>query len=64
MTPDMLIRRLKETQSEVARSLLITPAGRDAFEYGRAVGLYEGYERAWNLIANLFEESERGKFDI
>ncbi|MCA2971870.1 MAG: hypothetical protein INH43_25415 [Acidobacteriaceae bacterium] len=64
MNPDTLIRRLKEAQAELARGLLITPSGRDAFEYGRAVGLYEGYERTWNLIANLFEESERGKFDI
>ena len=64
MNPDTLIRRLKEAQAELARGLLITPSGRDAFEYGRAVGLYEGYERTWNLIENLFEESERGKFDI
>ena len=51
-------------QAEVARSLLSTPTGRDAFEYGRAVGLYQGYENTRNMIANLFEESERGKFDI
>lgn len=64
MTPAMLLRRLEQVQAEVARSLLSTPTGRDAFEYGRAVGLYQGYENTRNLIANLFEESERGKFDI
>lgn len=60
----MLLRRLEQAQAEVARSLLSTPVGRDAFEYGRAVGLYQGYENTRNLIANLFEESERGRFDI
>lgn len=60
----MLLRRLEQAQAEVARSLLSTPAGRDAFEYGRAVGLYQGYENTRNMIANLFEESERGRFDI
>ncbi|MEN9419833.1 MAG: hypothetical protein RI988_3454 [Pseudomonadota bacterium] len=63
MTPEMIVRMIEMEQARVANTLLSTPAGRDAFEYGRAVGLHEGYQRVRDLLLNAFQEQERKSYN-
>ena len=53
-----LVRRLEERQAEFAKAALAMPAHRDAFEYGRACGLYAGLEDAKNLILNFVADKD------
>lgn len=48
----------------LARDSLKQPTGRDAFDYGRAVGMYAGLEHAKDLIVGLVAERERKDFDL
>lgn len=60
----MMLRRLEEAQAALAHSSLRAPQGRDAFEYGRAVGLYAGIEHAKAVLIDMVAEKERKDFDI
>ena len=61
---DLLLRRLEEAQAELAQNTLRQPQGRDAFEYGRAVGLYAGLEHAKAVLIDLVAERERKNSNI
>lgn len=61
---DLFLRRLEEAQAALAQSALKQPQGRDAFEYGRAVGLYAGMEHAKAVLLDLVAEKERKDFDL
>lgn len=63
MTPDAIVRKIEEEQAALARTLLTTPRGRDAYEYGRTVGLYEGYELVRSMLLNMFAEEEKKRFN-
>jgi hypothetical protein len=63
MNPEALVRKIEAEQALLARALLSTPRGHDAFEYGRSVGLYEGYENVKNLLLNIFAEAEKKQFN-
>lgn len=60
----MLLQRLETEQASLAREALGKPAGRDAFEYGRVVGMNAGLERAKQVIFLLNDELERKGFDL
>ena len=60
----MLLQRLETEQAMLAREALGKPAGRDAFEYGRMVGLNAGLERAKQVLVAMNEELERKGFDL
>jgi tetrahydromethanopterin S-methyltransferase subunit G len=61
---ESLLQRLETTQAELAKEALGRPTGRDAFEYGRAVGLYAGLELAKTTLIEMVSEHERKGFDL
>lgn len=60
----MFLQRLETEQAQLAKEALERPAGRDVFDYGRAVGLYAGLERAKQAIIEMVAEHERKGFDL
>ena len=64
MRIDFLLKRLEEEQIELAKNTLQQPHGRDAFEYGRAVGLYAGLERARTILLDAVDEKDRKTMDL
>ena len=50
--------------SATATSALEKPSGRDAFEYGRAVGMYAGLQRAFEVVGAAHADEERAGFDL
>jgi hypothetical protein len=64
MRIEMLLQRLVEEQAMLARETLEQPSGREAYDFGRAVGLYAGIERAKIVLIDLVKEHERKGFDL
>jgi hypothetical protein len=60
----MFLQRLETEQAQLAKEALERPAGHDAFDYGRAVGLYAGLELAKETIIAMVAEHERKGFDL
>lgn len=60
----MFLQRLETAQAELAKEALERPAGREAFDYGRAVGLHAGLELAKQTIIEMVAEHERKGFDL
>lgn len=58
MKIEMLLQRLETEQAKLAREALEHPAGRDTFDYGRAVGLYAGLEHAKRTLVDMIAERE------
>ena len=57
-----LLQRLKAEQQKLAAEALGQPSGRDAFEYGRVVGMHAGLGHAQQvLLSMLKDDEERGK---
>ena len=53
-----LLQRLKDEQAQLAAEALAQPQNRDAFEYGRVVGMYSGLERAISVLLDTVRETE------
>ena len=64
MTIEMLLRRLDEEQARLAHESLRQPQDRDAYEYGRVVGLYGGLQRAKDVLIDFVAEKDRKDFDL
>lgn len=64
MRLDTLLQRLEMEQAKLAHETLSQPSGREAFDYGRAVGLYAGLEIAKRTLIELVAERERKDFDL
>lgn len=60
----MFLQRLETAQAELAKEALERPSGRDAFDYGRAVGLHAGLELAKQTLIDMVAEHERKGFDL
>ncbi len=60
----MFLQRLETAQAELAKEALERPSGREAFDYGRAVGLHAGLELAKQTILDMVAEHERKGFDL
>jgi hypothetical protein len=60
----MFLQRLETAQAELAKEALERPSGREAFDYGRVVGLHAGLELAKQTIINMVAEHERKGFDL
>ena len=60
----MFLQRVETEQAQLAKEALERPAGRDVFDYGRAVGLYAGLERAKQAFIEMVAEHERKGFDL
>lgn len=55
-----LLHRLETEQLGAAREAMERPGGREAFDYGRAVGFYAGLAHAKLVIDQMLsEEAER-----
>lgn len=64
MRIESLIQRIENEQQTLATEALARPAGREAFDYGRVVGIHEGLERAKQAIIAMVSEKERSNFNI
>ena len=64
MRVDVLIKRLNDEQTSLAREALTRPQGKDGYDYGRVVGMYAGLEQAKNLINAILEEQETRNSNI
>lgn len=64
MRIETLIQRLEHEQARLAHEALAKPNGRDAFDYGRVIGMYAGLEQAKQAILALFDERERKDFNL
>jgi len=60
----MFLQRLETAQAELAKEALERPSGREAFDYGRAVGLHAGLELAKQTLIDMVAEHERKGFDL
>jgi len=59
-----LLQLLEAEMAELATTALEQPAARDAFEYGRVVGMHAGLKRAFEIIGNAYEEEEKRGFNL
>jgi hypothetical protein len=57
------VQKLDAKLNETAHQLLHTPPGRDAFEFGRAVGIYAGLTMAKQVLLNFYEEERKASFE-
>ncbi len=64
MKIEVLLQRLEEEQALLAVETLTQPSGREAYDFGRAVGLYAGIERAKIVLLEMVREHERRGFDL
>lgn len=64
MKAEQYLQRLKAEQTKLACSTLERPAGRDAFEYGRAVGIYAGLQMAEQVLLDMLADKERKDFNL
>ena len=64
MKIEWFLQRLEAEQAQLAREAMEKPAGRDAFAYGRAVGIHAGLDRAKIVLLELLEEKERKDFNL
>ena len=62
MRVEILLRRLEDEQKTLAIEALSRPQGKDAYDYGRVVGIYAGLEQAKNLILDTMAEKEAKDF--
>jgi hypothetical protein len=60
----MFLQRLETEQAQLAKEALERPSGREAFDYGRVVGLHAGLELAKQTIIEMVAEHERKGFDL
>jgi hypothetical protein len=64
MKIEVLLQRLELEQARIASDALGHPAGKDGFDYGRAVGMYAGLEHAKRTLIELVAEKERRDFNL
>lgn len=64
MRLESLIQCIEREQATLAADALARPSGREAFDYGRVVGIYEGFERAKQAIIAMVAEKERKDFNL
>ena len=57
MIANKLLARLNDVQAELARHAMLSPRD-NLFEHGKTVGLYQGLERAKQLLDDLLGEDE------
>lgn len=64
MRVEQYLQYLEDAKTKLARETLERPAGRDPFDYGRAVGMYAGLDHAKALLIEMFAEKERKDFNL
>ncbi len=62
MRPELLLQRLEEEKATFSKQALGSPAARDAYEYGRVVGVVAGLDMAKRALLELIgEHDKRGR---
>lgn len=56
-----LLSKIEEMIPKMAIELLQRPSAKDAFEYGRAVGLIEGVNRVKSELLAILNEDDNAK---
>ena len=64
MRIESLLQKLEQEQALMARDALSQPQGKDAFEYGRVIGIYAGLEHAKQVLVGMVAEKDRKDFDL
>lgn len=64
MRVEALLTALIEEQGALAREALARPTERDAFGYGRVVGMHAGLQRAIAIITGTNAEEEKKGADL
>jgi hypothetical protein len=59
---ETLLQRLEAEQSAVAVEAMERPSGKTEFDYGRAIGIYAGLQRAKEVLLNTVAEAEKRDF--
>ena len=62
MRIETLLQRLEAEQSAVAVEAMERPSGKTEFDYGRAIGIYAGLQRAKEVLLNTVAEAEKRDF--
>ena len=62
MRIETLLQRLEAEQSAVAVEAMERPSGKTEFDYGRAIGIYAGLQRAKEVLLNTVAEAEKREF--
>lgn len=58
MKVETVLQRIEDEMAQVSRDAMERPAGRTEFEYGRAIGIYAGLDRAKELIVGLYRDAD------
>jgi len=61
---EQYLQRIEDEKTKLARETLERPAGREPYDYGRAVGLYAGLDLAKQLLLDMYAEKERKDFNL
>jgi hypothetical protein len=56
---DAFLKRLDDEQALLAKAALSQPQSRDAFEYGRVVGMYSGLERVKAILMDTLKDIDQ-----
>lgn len=64
MKLENLLQRLETEQARLASEALAQPSGKDAYDYGRAVGMYAGLEHAKRVLIEMVAEREKRDFNL
>ena len=59
MNIDAFLKRLDDEQGQLAKAALSQPQSRDAFEYGRVVGMYSGLERVKAILMDTLKDIDQ-----
>lgn len=60
-TVNKIIERLRRGQMESARAVLLTPPGKEAFDFGVASGTYRAYEQMLLDISEMLDEEKQAE---
>lgn len=58
---ERILSKLKTAQAEWANQVLAGSTGRDAYEFGRVSGVYQGLLRAEKMITDIIGEADDRK---
>lgn len=61
---ERIISALKAEQAKFAHGALQTPAGRDAFEYGRVCGIHSGLQAALEVIDGIIKDTVKKESEL
>jgi hypothetical protein len=59
---ETLLQRLEAEQSAVAVEAMERPSGKTEFDYGRALGIYAGLQRAKEVLIDTVAEADKRDF--